>query len=97
MTAARKSGDGASRQGSNGDNRSGATGQRRTLTSRRSARRGYVSDRPQDRASTAAPEAHGSTATALTETASSAAAQVTQLDARLDCGSMLGQRGKQYE
>src|SRR5262252_11094497 len=49
MTAASGSGDGASRHRRvTGDNRSGATGKRRTLTSGRSARRGYVSDRPQD-------------------------------------------------
>src|SRR5262245_42524129 len=49
MTAARKSGDGASRQRrSNADDRSGVSGQRWTLTSRRSDLRGYILDQPHD-------------------------------------------------
>src|SRR5262249_5447903 len=49
MTAARESGEGASRQRrSNADDQSGVSGQRWTLTSRRSDLRGYILDQPHD-------------------------------------------------
>jgi len=49
MTAAKESGDGASRQRrSNADDQSGVSGQRWTLTSRRSDLRGYILDQPHD-------------------------------------------------